>query len=662
MLKKVTRCYPVFSLSLEFGKICLDGLVEVEASCVDQVHYGGGGRDDFGERGKIIDCTVWVRRPTFGRPGKVPVALAEENRIGRSDDDDGSRINAAPYSLVDRAVHLCHSHHLCEQQSKRGHGRTSLWRVGVPSVKHMAMRYGSSSGTDQCSMSLTPSKPIDRTAASPSKPGATSAAMALAVMLGALGGIDHAHAQAIPIDTLALRGHSYYLAHDLLEGRDTGSAGAKLAAVYLASVCQSLGLQPLGSSYFQTIPLAKALILPETSLRVATGQGGFAVSYPHIVPPLGSARTLMDFHGPAFYLGLAERVESGLPVELDLHNAIAITLGTLRSAGADTLLRRGAVGLVQLIPDTAAFESLRERLGDWRLYHADSTIASSYFPRLPSVVAGPSATQALAQAGRLDAGDRGPLRLDLEITVRIATQRIPTVDRNVMCLLQGRGGPAADSLIVFTAHYDHLGVGPADAEGDSIYNGFSDNAAGVSMLLALAQAFSRETATRFRHSVLFLFPTGEERGFLGSDFYVTHAPWPLDRTVAIITLDAGAPPAPPTSWELAGGDGTALGDVGMRVAAERGWAATTSPARPISDFYPFVRRGAPGVLIIPGPAPYEGLSIDSSASLRRQWDHYHRPADEWSAAFPLNGLRRFAEYAGLIAQAIDRDGLGRPDR
>jgi hypothetical protein len=493
--------------------------------------------------------------------------------------------------------------------------------------------------------------------------GASRAIVALAVAFAPLLADNRtAHAQATAIDTLALRGHSYYLSHDRLQGRDTASPGARLAALYLASVCENLGLRPLGTSFYQTVAIEEARILPETSLQVGTADRHLLVRYPDVVPHLGDGRTPEDFRGPALYLGPAERVERGLPVDLDLHGAVAITLGTVSGATANILGGRGAAGLVQLIPDTTSFRGVREHLGDRRLYLADSTIASSYLPRLPSVVAGAAATLALARAGGPIDPRLTPSWLGFEITVRIARHRTQVEDRNVLCLLESRGGPAADSLIVFAAHYDHLGVGPADAAGDSVYNGFSDNAAGVSMLLALAQAFRHDSTTPFRHAVLFLFLTGEERGLLGADSYVSRAPWPLDRTVAVITLDAGAPPAPPTSWELAGGDSTALGKLGIRVASEWGWSATTSRPRPVSDFYPFVSRGIPAVLIIPGPGSYDGLTADSSDALRRRWDHYHHPADEWSAVFPLSGLRRYAEYAALIARAVDQGRLGGKDR
>ncbi len=243
-----------------------------------------------------------------------------------------------------------------------------------------------------------------------------------------------------------------------------------------------------------------------------------------------------------------------------------------------------------------------------------------------------------------------PQALRWSLDVVVALERRPLEARNVACVLPGGEPEARDTAVVFMAHYDHLGIGVPDADGDSIYNGFSDNAAGVAMLLAIAR---RLTENPFRHSVLFLFPSGEERGLLGSDHFVARPLWPLERIVAVINLDAGAPPAPPVRWQLAGVDSSGFGALAIAVAAERGWEITTSDARPNSDYFPFTREGVPGLLIIPGPLPYDGLSSDSSKTLRRRWDHYHRPSDEWAEDFPFDGLARYAEFAYRIGRQVD---------
>jgi Zn-dependent M28 family amino/carboxypeptidase len=90
------------------------------------------------------------------------------------------------------------------------------------------------------------------------------------------------------------------------------------------------------------------------------------------------------------------------------------------------------------------------------------------------------------------------------------------------------------------------------------------------------------------------------------------------------------------------------------VAASRGWAVTLSAATANSDYFPFARLGVPAVFPIPGPGAYEGLSADSSQALRGRWDRYHQASDEYHEAFPFEGLQRYAEFALMLVEAIDR--------
>jgi hypothetical protein len=318
--------------------------------------------------------------------------------------------------------------------------------------------------------------------------------------------------------------------------------------------------------------------------------------------------------------------------------------------------------LLQLIPEGAPYQLYVRSRGATRLYHRDPTIRSSFLPAMPAVLAGPRVTRALLAGAVVDESAR-PVVQPLASTLRVHVEstRRPIEEANVACLLPGTG-TRRDTAIVLSAHYDHLGVSVPDERGDSIYNGFSDNAAGVAMVLGIGEALTRTETVELGYSLLLLFFTGEERGLLGSDYYVAHPLWPLRQTAAVINLDAGAPPAPPVSWRVAGidsTDGTGLGALATRVAGDRGWLVVTSPARANSDYFPFHREGVPAIFIVPGAEPYEGMSADSSVALRQRWDHYHQPADHWSPAFPFVGLGRYATFALLMVRALDRDSRER---
>ncbi|GBD31995.1 Aminopeptidase YwaD [bacterium HR33] len=459
--------------------------------------------------------------------------------------------------------------------------------------------------------------------------------------------------QRIPlavIDTLELRAHTYFLAHDALAGRATGTPGGELAAIYIAAQCRRLGLQPAAGDYFQEVPLVEITFAGGTlRVRDSVSAREFVLSE-DFVPDFMTGRSLDGLRGPAVYLNTPIDLEVLPPLE----GAIAVTLGPVGGPSALSALEmRGAAAVIQAGVDRSSFTLYRSSRGETLLRHADDGIESSLLSRIPVFVAGAEVTAALLAGTPLALGrpmPDGPLGKYVELELRTAHKAVSA--RNVACLLPGREPELRDTAIAYTAHYDHLGYGPPDERGDSVYNGFSDNAAGVAMLLAIAKAMKEGPAPR--HSFLFLFFTGEERGLLGSDYYVARPVWPLERTRAVINLDAGAPPGRPASWRLAGGEGNELGLLAVDVALEMGWSATTSAARPNSDYFPFHREGVPAIAVIPGPGPFQGLTTDSSNALRRRWDFYHRPGDEWSEEFPFAGLQRYASYAYLIGAALDR--------
>lgn len=462
------------------------------------------------------------------------------------------------------------------------------------------------------------------------------------------------------IDTLALREHTRFLAHDRLEGRGTGTQGERMAARYLARQLQRLGIPGAGpgGSYLQRVPLQEARV-DRAASRVAVQRAGRTTWFEageDFVPSYLGRGALRDFHGEALFAGTAGLAAEALAAVPTLEGRVIVLLGTL-GADAVTLLpdwrRRGAEGVVMLLTEPAAFERYRSHMGATRLL-VDSDVANPIWqPRLPILAAGPALSATLLADAPLapNALDGTqpfaalPLERTIQTTLRADVRELPAA--NVTALLPGSDPARRGEVVVYTAHYDHLGIGEPGPDGDSIYNGFSDNAAGAAMLLAIAQVLRDSPPAR---SVLFLFFTGEERGLLGSSYYVTAPVIPLERTVAVINLDAGAPPAPPTSWRVAGGTASTMGELAARVAAEHGWVAESSDARPNSDYWPFLHRGIPAAFLIPGD-DWEGVDKEEAERLHLRWDHYHQPSDEWAPDFPFAGLQRYAVFALALGRA-----------
>lgn len=488
-------------------------------------------------------------------------------------------------------------------------------------------------------------------------------ALALAGVIGA-----PAMLRAQKIDTLALRAHTRFLAHDSLEGRGTGSRGERLARLYIASQLERMGLQGIGheGSYFQPVPLREAVIDHEVTRVVVREDGREAVfqSGKHFVLNTGGANAFRDFSGDAVFAGTAGLAHDALADAGSLKGKVVVVLGVLGSQARTLVpdwIEREASGVVLLIPNPENFALYVRSRGDSR-YFAEAEVDDPVWqPDLPVLLAGPELSMALLSGSGLapDALDgKKPfraLRLDrgIDATIRVTTRDLQTA--NVAGLIPGTDPELRDEVVVYTAHYDHLGIGEPDATGDSIYNGFSDNAAGTGMLLTIADAMRRDPP---RRSVLFLFFTGEERGLLGSSYYASAPLIPLDRTVAVINLDAGAPPAPPRTWRVAGGTESTLGAVARRVAAAKGWSAEPSDASPNSDYWPFLQRGVPAIFLIPGQE-WEGVSKAEKQALHERWDRYHQPGDEWAPDFPFSGLQRYAELAWLIGRDV-ADATERP--
>ena len=468
-----------------------------------------------------------------------------------------------------------------------------------------------------------------------------------------------ARAQRTPvpaIDSMALRANTYFLSHDLLEGRETGSRGGEVAARFLAAAAERLGLSGAaeGGAWFQDVPLVAATIdTSATTLLLTDSLGTRTFRSPaSFIPNGGTAASLAGFSGELAWVGGASDVLARADRLPPLAGRVAIMAGVfgLDAAAADTLAARGATGVIELVGNDENYKLYADSRGPKRMYLADPGARSSFVPAFPAVIVRAALARALLP--RIDSEEqlaRPFLIAGRRVTIDIRTHQRAVTARNVAVLLRGTDPRLRGEYVVFTAHYDHLGIGTPDATGDSIYNGFTDNAAGCAALLAIAQSLSTARPAR---SALFLFFTGEERGLLGSDWFVAHPPVPPESIAAVINLDAGAPPGRPVRWHVTGGGRSTLGAIALEVAYREGWEAETRPPSPNTDYFPFLRIGVPAVFLVPAPGAYQGLTLDSSNALRRRWDHYHAPADAWSANFPFEGLVRYADFALRLGLAL----------
>ena len=224
------------------------------------------------------------------------------------------------------------------------------------------------------------------------------------------------------------------------------------------------------------------------------------------------------------------------------------------------------------------------------------------------------------------------------------------VSHNILGMLKGARRP--QETVFYTAHWDHLGVGAPDARGDRIYNGAVDNADGVASILELARVFAR--APRTERSVVFMSVTAEEKGLLGSEYYVTHPLYPLATTAAVFNIDALDTDGPARDFTISGDSKSTLQDDLATAAKRDGRYFTPDPIPEAghffrSDHFSFAKRGVPAVSVGSGQDLYVG-----GAAAGKAWQEdyvksrYHQPADEWSASMDWRGV---AVDLGLIYDA-----------
>jgi Zn-dependent M28 family amino/carboxypeptidase len=231
-----------------------------------------------------------------------------------------------------------------------------------------------------------------------------------------------------------------------------------------------------------------------------------------------------------------------------------------------------------------------------------------------------------------------PLKASLTVDGKANAQVITS--QNIVGLLAGAKRP--DETVIYTAHWDHLGIGQPDATGDRIYNGALDNATGIAMLIEQARAFAREPRTD--RSVVFMAVTAEEKGLLGSEYYAANPIYPRAKTVAVLNTDAMGVWGPAKDFSISG---TAkLGLIDELVAAGARQGRTFTPdAHPEtggffrSDHFPFAKVGVPAVSFGSGDNLVNG-GVARSEQISREYveKSYHQPSDEYSPSWDFTGM------------------------
>src|SRR5258707_11153225 len=244
--------------------------------------------------------------------------------------------------------------------------------------------------------------------------------------------------------------------------------------------------------------------------------------------------------------------------------------------------------------------------------------------------------------------DFKPLQLPIRLKAHVASQLGPFVSRNVLAMLPGTGAVLGKEAVLYTAHYDHLGIDPS-LPGDKIYNGANDNATGCGILLELARVWGAMPVAAPR-SILFASVTAGEQGLLGSEYLGKHSPVPPGKIMVDLNFDDVPPLGTPEEVEVSGAERTTFYPVVQATAADFHLAIRPDP-RPEaghyyrSDQFSLARGGGPAFSINEG-IKFAGHPAEwGEAQARDYTEHrYHQPGDEYKPEMDFTGDAGIAKF------------------
>ena len=522
--------------------------------------------------------------------------------------------------------------------------------------------------------------------ASPATPPATAQAPAAPI-------------QPPAIDSNAIIERIKVLASDEYEGRAPGTKGEDLTVKYLVDESKKLGLQPgnTDGTYVQKVPLVgiqAQQLQPFTVTKGGTKQtfkwGDDVVPWTkHVADTASIADSDLVFVGygveaPEYNWNDFKNVDvkgktivvlvndpqvpdPSDPKTLDpkLFNGKAMTYYGRWTYKFEEGARKGAAGVLIVhetgpagYPFSVVQGNLREKF--------DIVAANKNMDRaaIEGWVSLPTAKKIFAMAGQdFDklkqaalSRDFQPVPLGLKASLGVKNT-LRTIDsQNVVARLEGSDARMKDEHVVYSSHWDHLGVG-APVNGDKIYNGALDNASGVATLLEIAKAFT-QTQPKPKRSILFLFVTAEEQGLLGSQYYSVNPIYPLAKTVANINMDGVNQWGRTKDITVVGMGASDLDDYLRDAAATQNRTLTPDPEPEKgfyyrSDHFNFAKQGVPALYTDAGEH-FIGKDESYSKSKRDEYTNrdYHAPSDQIKPDWDLSGAIEDAQLMFMVGYRV----------
>jgi hypothetical protein len=463
-----------------------------------------------------------------------------------------------------------------------------------------------------------------------------------------------------------------------MEGRDTGSPAYERAARYVAKRFEAAGLEPAGEngSYLQSVPMHEIAITPEGTQFTLISQSGSRTTLGFLQQiTIAPAKELpARLEAPLTFRGYC-----GKDAMADVAGKIVVCFGSLRDGlpgGAERAANArdgGALGLINVDDPYFTIEPPRWPYAYARTVrlHPAGASTTSEKPLAEMHLSAEAFTTLLAGSGR-DAGAilklggaKQPLP-NFEIAGKLSVQ-LHMAERdisspNIIAQLPGSEAKLTDEYVVISAHLDGYGFG-TPVHGDNLYNGTLDDAAYVALLIQMAEDIKAQRIRRPKRSILFIAFTGEEKGLLGSHWFVDHPTVPATQLVADVNLDQLRPLFPLNILTAEALSDTTLGDTARAVAAPLHIEIRpdAEPERHLlrrADQYPFLTIHVPAISFIFGYDP----KTDAEKRYREWYQvRYHRPQDDLTQPMDFTAAAKFNTFfynlVGAIAAAPERPAI-----
>ncbi len=498
-----------------------------------------------------------------------------------------------------------------------------------------------------------------------------------------------------PVSADDIKHYLAVIASDSLQGRKPFTVGEERTISYLSNEFKKLNLQPGNhGSYYQDVPMVEITsnvigdmqisgktnitLQPNTDFVAGTRQEVDAVDLKNSPLVFAGYGVVAPEYNWNDYKGLDV---SGKTV-IVLVNDPGFQSGDPTFFHGDTMTyygrwtykyeeaaRQGAAGVLIVHQTEAAsypWQVVSNSFTGAKLYlqQADKHMSRC---KVEGWITEEAAKKILSSAGidgdiRAMARSRSFKSIPLNMTVSLALNNKlkSSVSHNVVALLKGTQRP--DEALIYSAHWDHFGIGKPDSTGDSIYNGAVDNGSGTAALLSVAKAFAQSTHKPQR-SLLFLSVTGEEQGLLGSEYYATHPLFSLNKTVADLNMDALHDYGETADLAITGKGQNDLDEYVDAVAKQTGRHTVGDPKPGSgsyyrSDHFNFAKVGVPALDLNVGT---ESTTHDAAWGKQQQDNYtahrYHQPGDNLSAIASYDGMAEVANVMYAVGWKLANETL-----